>query len=67
MSDDFTATRIVDDGIELLTREQLSAMVWRYRNYMIMYQDRIKELEQWQQDAFAVSPNIDLYIENLKR
>lgn len=67
MSEDFTATRIVDDGVELLTREQLLAMVWRYKNYMIMYQERIRELEQWQQDAFTVSPNIDLYIESLKR
>lgn len=66
MTEDFIATRTDNDGIELLTRDQLLAMVWRYKNYMTMYQERIKELEQWQQDAFAVYSNIDLDIERLK-
>ena len=67
MTEDFIATRTDNDGIELLTRDQLLAIVWRYKNYMNMYQDRIRELEQWQEDAFAVYPNIDLHIERLKR
>lgn len=68
MTNDFTATKIDgDDHIVLLTREQLLAQVWRYKNYMNMYQDRIRELEQWQSDVIAVYPNIDLHIERLKR
>lgn len=67
MTEDFIATKTDNEGIELLTREQLLAMVWRYKNYMNMYQDRIRELEQWQQDVFEVEPNIDLYMERLKR
>lgn len=66
MTNDFTATKIDgDDHNVLLTREQLLSQVWRYKNYMNMYQDRIRELEQWQSDAFAVYPNIDLDIERL--
>lgn len=45
--------------LALMTREQLLGQLMRYRNY-------IDRLEQWQLDAFEVSPNIDLDIERLR-
>lgn len=45
--------------LALLSREQLMAQCLRYRKY-------IERLEQWQLDAFEVSPNIDLDIERIR-
>ena len=45
--------------LALMTKEQLLGQIMRYRKY-------IERLEQWQLDAFEVSPNIDLDIERLR-
>lgn len=61
--EEFTATNIdlMDPygHLALLSREQLMAQCLRYRRY-------IDILEQFQLDAFEVSPNIDLDIERLR-
>ncbi len=43
-----------------MTREQLMGQIIRYRKY-------IETLEEFQKDAFMVSPNIDLDIEYMRK
>lgn len=61
--EEFTAENIdrMDpyEDLALLSREQLMGQCLRYRRYLDV-------LEQWQLDAFEVSPNIDLDIERLR-
>jgi len=61
--EEFTAENIdrMDpyEDLALLSREQLMGQCLRYRRYLYV-------LEQWQLDAFEVSPNIDLDIERLR-
>lgn len=43
-----------------MSREQLMGQIIRYRKY-------IEQLEQFQSDAFMVSPNIDLDIDYMRK